>query len=129
MLPPPTWRSAVCNVLVIDDEHMICDLLKQALGRINFNVDTATNAIGGIAKFDKGQYDLVITDVRMPGVNGHTIVHHIRNSKRNNTPVIGLSGTPWLLHNGGFDDVLFKPFALQSLLKKATDLTQMPLAG
>lgn len=119
----------MCNVLVIDDEHMICDLLKQALSRIDFNVDTANNAKGGIAKFDKGHYDLVITDMRMPGVDGRSIVHYIRNSSRNATPVIGLSGTPWLLHNGGFDDVLFKPFPLQRLLEKVTALTKMPLAG
>lgn len=123
-----TRRTDVCNVLVIDDERMICDLLEQALSRINYSVDTANNALGGIAKFDKGAYDLVITDVRMPGVDGHTVVHHIRNSERESTPVIGLSGTPWLLQNGGFDDVLFKPFALKSLIEKVTALTKVQMA-
>ena len=117
------------SVLVIDDEGMIRDLLKQALSRLDFTVDTAESAVRGIAKFDSGTYDLVITDVRMPGVDGHHVVHHIRGSKRDATPVIGLSGTPWLLQNGGFDAVLDKPFILQSLLDKVKDLAKAPSVG
>lgn len=116
-------------VLVIDDEKMVRDLLAQALSRLNFTVDTADNAVGGIAKFDRGTYDLVITDVRMPGVDGHTVVSHIRRSDRENTPVIGVSGTPALLRNGAFDDVLYKPFSLQSLIDKVTVLTRERVTG
>lgn len=112
------------SVLVIDDERMICDLIKQALGRIDIHVDTADNALGGIAKFEKGDYDLVITDVRMPGVDGHTVVQHIRKSRREKTPVIGVSGTPWFLQNGDFNEVFPKPFAIQSLIEKVADLTK-----
>jgi len=113
----------MCNVLVIDDEEMVRDLLKQALSRLDVSVETAGDAKNGMAKFDDGVYDLVITDVRMPGVDGHHIVHHIRRSKRHRTPVIGVSGTPWLLKDGDFDDVLHKPFAIQHLLEKVNCLT------
>ena len=116
-------------VLVIDDERMIRDLLKQALHRLDFTVDTAESAAGGMLKFDEGLYDLVITDVRMPGVDGHSVVHHIRHSKRDNTPVIGVSGTPWLLQNGQFDDVLQKPFTMQALIEKVNHLTKERIAG
>jgi DNA-binding response OmpR family regulator len=111
------------KVLVIDDEQMIRQLLQQALSRCNLEVETAPDAEGGMAKFDTGMYDLVITDVRMPGVDGHRVVHHIRRSRREQTPVIGLSGTPWLLQNGDFDDVLHKPFAISSLIEKVRHLT------
>jgi DNA-binding response OmpR family regulator len=113
----------MCNVLVIDDEEMVRDLLKQALSRLDVSVETAGDAEKGMAKFDDGVYDLVITDVRMPGVDGHRILHHIRRSKRHRTPVIGVSGTPWLLNNGDFDDVLHKPFAIQHLFEKVHCLT------
>ncbi len=112
------------NVLVIDDEQMIRDLLRQALSLVDFKVETADDAKGGMAKFDSGLYDLVITDVQMPGVDGRRVVHHIRHSDRQKTPVIGVSGTPWLLHGGDFDDVLQKPFAIQSLIEKAQSLIQ-----
>ncbi len=113
----------MCSVLVIDDEQMIRDMLKQALSRVDVQVATAGDAEGGIAEFDRGVYDLVITDVRMPGVDGHRVVHHIRQSGRKKTPVIGLSGTPWLLQNGDFDDVLQKPFAIRNLIEKVKILT------
>jgi len=111
------------NILVIDDEEMIRDMLKQALSRVDVAVETAGDAEGGMAKFDNGAYDLVITDVRMPGVDGHRVVHHIRGSKRHRTPVIGVSGTPWLLQSGDFDDVLQKPFAIRNLIEKVQCLT------
>jgi DNA-binding response OmpR family regulator len=118
--------DTVRNVLVIDDERMIRDLLKQALSRMNFQVETADDAEDGMAQFDRGMYDLVITDVRVPGVNGHRVVHHIRRSGRRETPVIGLSGTPSLLQGGDFDDVLHKPFTIRNLLEKVKDLTCVP---
>ncbi len=111
------------NVLVIDDEKMIRELMTQVLRRADVAVETADDAEGGMAKFDRGAFDLVITDVRMPGVDGHRVVHHIRRSKRHDTPIIGVSGTPWLLNNGDFDDVLHKPFAIQNLLEKVHGLT------
>lgn len=113
----------MCNVLVIDDEEMIRELVKQALSRADLAVETASDAERGMEKFDSGDYDLVITDVRMPGVDGHRVVHHIRGSKRDRTPVIGLSGTPCLLHNGDFDDVLHKPFTIRNLIEKVQILT------
>jgi DNA-binding response OmpR family regulator len=119
----------VRNVLVIDDERMIRDLLKQALSRIDFQVETADDAEDGMAQFDRGMYDLVITDVRMPGVNGHRVVHHIRRSGRRETPVIGVSGTPCLLQNGDFDEVLHKPFTIQKLLEKVKVLTCAPCSS
>lgn len=116
------------SVLVIDDEWMICDLIRRALGRMDIQVDTADNALGGISKFEEGDFDLVITDVRMPGVDGYSVVHHIRNSDRGNTPVIGVSGTPWFLQNVDFDEVFPKPFAIQSLIKKVVDLINVPVS-
>ena len=112
------------NILVIDDEVMILEMMKKALGRLKHHVDIAENAAKGIAKFDSGSYDLVITDVRMPGIDGEAVVHHIRRSKRDATPVIGVSGTPWLLGDCGFDEVLHKPFTLHTLIEKTKRLTR-----
>lgn len=116
------------SVLVIDDERMIRDLVRKALERRGYLVDSADNAHEGIKKYDEGQYDLVITDVRMPDVDGRAVARYIRNSRRGPAPVIGLSGTPWLLQNGNFDDILSKPFAIRALIEKVENLTKVPLA-
>ena len=113
----------MANVLVIDDEKMIRGLVKQALSAVNYEVDTAYAGDDGIRKFNSGKYDLVITDVCMPGVDGNVVIHHIRSSHRKGTPVIGMSGTPWLLDNNGFDRVLPKPFGIKALIDTAKDLT------
>jgi len=67
-------------------------------------------------KYDGGNFDIVITDIRMPGLDGIGVVEHIRNSNRNLTPIIGISGTPWKLQDKLFDATLHKPFNLKDLL-------------
>ncbi|MFZ1986231.1 MAG: response regulator, partial [Desulfatitalea sp.] len=116
-------EKTVSSVLVIDDESMILSMVKQALAKVNFSVDTAEAGSDGIKKFNDGHYDLVITDVCMPGIDGHLIVKHIKTSDKRTTPVIGISGTPWLLKNSGFDQVLPKPFAIKTLIDTAKGLT------
>jgi DNA-binding response OmpR family regulator len=98
-------------------------MVKQALAKVNFDVDTAQAGSDGIQKFNDGHYDLVITDVCMPGIDGNIVVHHIRKSDKGTTPVIGISGTPWLLKNSSFDRVLSKPFAIKTLIDTAKCLT------
>lgn len=56
------------NILVIDDEATIVDIVQQSLGMHGHNVETATNGREGIAKLDSSYFDLVITDICMPGI-------------------------------------------------------------
>jgi len=112
------------NVLVIDDEKAISDILSQALNRFGFNVDTAENGAEGILKFDSDAFDLVITDICMSGLDGNGVARYIRNSRRKATPIIGISGTPWLLEEGEFDAVLPKPFSIKALADTVKGLTE-----
>ena len=116
------------NILVIDDEKVITNLLSQALNKCGFNVDTAENGKEGIVKFDNDTFDLVITDICMAGVDGNGVARHIRNSLRKTTPIIGISGTPWLLEEGDFDAVLPKPFSLKTLADTVKGLTETTLS-
>ena len=113
----------MCKVLVIDDERMILSVIKQALQRLDYAVETAPNGSIGIDKFNTGEFDLVITDVCMPETDGNRVVNYIRNSPRSQTPVIGISGTPWKLANQPYDRVLAKPFQIDSLMSTARTLT------
>ncbi len=111
------------KILVIEDEAMVQRMIKEVLTRFGFNVDVANNGSEGICKFDSGSYDLVITDILMPGIDGNRIASHIRNSTKRTTPIIGMSGTPWLLERGHFDKVISKPFHIKTLMKNITELT------
>ena len=116
----------MCTILVIDDEKGILRLIQQALTKFGHNVEIALDGIEGIQKFDDGSYDMVITDLRMPRLDGKGVVQHIRNSRKNSVPIIGISGTPWQTQDSGFDAVLSKPFPLQDLVESVKKLTAIP---
>ena len=111
------------NILVIDDEKTIVSILTMALTKFGFNVETAGDGLEGIKKFDECNFDLVITDICMPALDGNGVVRHIRNSEKRYTPVIGMSGTPWLLVNGDFDAVLSKPTSIKTLVDTVKNVT------
>ena len=104
------------SILVIDDEKIILNVIETALTTFGYRVEIAGDGREGIMKFDEGLFDLVITDLIMPDVDGSGVVNHIRNSNRRQTAIIGISGTPWLLEEIDVDQVLTKPFRIQALL-------------
>ncbi len=104
------------KILVIDDEKGILQLLRQALTHFGHKVETAGDGQEGIDKFDDENFDIVITDMCMPVVDGNGVVKHIRNSPRQSVPVIAITGTPWQLESSKFDLVLMKPFSLKKLV-------------
>ena len=110
------------QILVIDDEVGILNLMRLALTRYGYQVETAISARQGVKKFDEDHFDLVITDILMPGLSGNHVLGHIRKSRKQSTPVIGFSGTPWLLKDTYFDRVISKPFALKDLISAIGDL-------
>ena len=116
----------MCTILVIDDEKGILRVIQEALTKFGHDVEIALDGIEGIQKFDDGSYDMVITDLRMPRLDGKGVVQHIRNSRKNSVPIIGISGTPWQTQDSGFDAVLSKPFPLQDLVESVKKLTAIP---
>ena len=112
----------MCSILVIDDEKNILNLLQEALRLLGHKVEVANDGLKGVQKFDDGSFDIVITDVRMPKLDGRGVVQHIRNSRKKSISIIGMSGTPWLLKDIDFDTILPKPFPLEKLLEVVTKL-------
>jgi CheY-like chemotaxis protein len=113
-------------ILVIDDEIGILQLIRQALTRFGHHVETAADGKEGIQKFDHGNFDIVITDICMPGIDGNGVAAHIRKSDKQSIPVIAISGTPWELESKNFDMVLSKPFPLKNLVDSIGSLAAVP---
>ncbi len=111
------------NILVIDDEEPIRTTFTMALERFGFDVSTASDGLEGIEKFDEYNFDLVITDISMPVLDGIGVVRHIRNSEKQNTPVIGVSGIPDLLKEGDFNATFQKPASLKALIDTVKNIT------
>lgn len=116
----------MCSILAIDDEKGILSVIREVLTKCGHRVEIAQNGYEGIQKFDDDNFDIVITDMRMPGLDGKGVVKHIRKSQNKSIPVIGISGTPWLLQNNGFDLILPKPFPLKELIDSVSRLIRIP---
>lgn len=117
------------HVLVIDDEQMVRDMLQKALSQVHFDVDTAESAYSGIEKLNRKKFDLVITDIHMPEMDGNEVARYIKNSNSATTPVVGVTGSPWMVHGDLFDDVLLKPFSIRTLIETARSLTALQKAS
>lgn len=110
-------------ILVIDDEISILKLLTTSLTRKGYTVDTASSGQEGIQKIDTHEYSLILTDIKMPRVSGDQVLAHLRTTPHRSTPIVGTSGTPWLLDGHGFDAVLEKPYMIKDMLELIQKLT------
>jgi len=66
------------NILVCDDERSICSMLDIALRLDGHHVETVTSGGRAIQKLDSALYDVLVTDVRMPGISGMEVLRHAR---------------------------------------------------
>ncbi|ODS33090.1 MAG: two-component response regulator [Candidatus Scalindua rubra] len=67
------------KILIIDDNKDILDIFKQLLVDEGFSVSTAKNGVTGIELFKRDSFDLVITDINMPGMSGFDVIKRINN--------------------------------------------------
>lgn len=110
------------NLLVIEDDAKAAQSLQDGLNSEGFAVDTCLNGTNGLELALTGQYDLLILDVMLPGLDGWEILKEIRN-KANAIPVVMLTARDSIEHRVrglslGADDYLIKPFAFAELLAR-----------
>lgn len=67
------------NILIIDDNKDILGIFEQLLLDDGFSVSTANNGIAGIELFKRESFDLVITDINMPGMSGFDVINAINS--------------------------------------------------
>src|SRR3954467_5794039 len=84
-------RNQEIRILVVDDEPMMSDSLKQHLVGEGYTVDTAASGGEAIDMFDGGAHHLVICDVQLPDMDGLTLLRHMKDAKPN-TEVIVVTG-------------------------------------
>jgi excisionase family DNA binding protein len=111
------------RVLVVDDEASIRELLSKTLALAEYDVDTAPDGRTAIERLRLGQYDLLIADLKMPGLDGLSL---IREAKRYKTdlPVIIITGfstesSAIEAVNLGVAGYLTKPFRVPQVLAAA----------
>lgn len=109
------------NILLVEDEKKIADSLKQGLEEEEgYNVDVAYEGLSGKAKFDEGNFHLVILDLNLPGMSGYDLCQHIRQTDVE-VPVVmltALNTTDDKIQGfeAGADDYIVKPFVFKEIL-------------
>lgn len=111
------------NVLVIDDDTMSLTMIKEMLERNGVSCTACSNARKLVKEMRKRDYDLLLSDIQMPGTNGFEILNLLRNSNIGNSrtiPVIAMTARgdreKEAFTGSGFADCVYKPFSMNELL-------------
>jgi CheY-like chemotaxis protein len=110
------------HVLVVDDEPTVRELLDGLLKHCGYTTHLAASGEEALECLDKTHFDLVITDLHMPGMNGEELAAEIQN-RGLGTPVVLVTGDPKASAQLPVHRVLQKPFSLRQLKAALSGLT------
>ena len=118
------------SILLIEDERLVVETLKGNFQDNGYHITTAHNGEEGLRKFQNESFDLVITDLKLRGMDGLQVSRKIKKINPH-IPVIVLSGYPKLLTSDeasrfGVHGFMLKPFTWAEMLKKVTDCLDAP---
>ncbi|PFU41350.1 DNA-binding response regulator [Bacillus cereus] len=109
------------HILIIEDEESLADFLELELKYEGYKVDIQFDGRKGLDAALEKNYDLILLDLMLPGLNGLEVCHRLRVNK--NTPIIMLTARDSIMDrvtglDSGADDYLPKPFAIEELLAR-----------
>ncbi len=108
-------------ILVVDDDRCIAEMIKSALEDEGYSVLLANNGLTALSLFAGQKVDLILLDIKMPGMDGYQVLSEIR--EKSDVPVIMLT----CVHEAeavarsvqlGADDYVRKPFLIQELIAR-----------
>ena len=125
--------TLMARILVIDDDAMLRELLQTALGKAGYQVEVAAEGNAGLAAQKSNAFDLVITDLIMPGMEGIETIIELRHLDPH-VKIIAISGggqgkpDNYLSMAGklGARRTLARPFSLQQLTTMVDEVLQEP---
>lgn len=110
------------RILVVEDEMHLLDVLKKRLTKEHYSVDACSNGLEAMDYIETTEYDGIVLDIMLPGLDGIAILHRMRQAG-NRTPVLLLTARGGIEDrvtglDAGADDYLIKPFAFEELLAR-----------
>ena len=112
----------MARVLVIDDDEEQRTLIKAMLDRVGHRVEEAADGAEGLRQFGKQSPDIVLTDINMPGLDGHEVITALRHANAK-IPIIAISGGSAVpkdelllkAYQLGASEIIMKPFEFEQL--------------
>ncbi len=119
------------RILIIEDEQRLAKAIKKGLEQETYAVDIAFDGISGFDLAAVEDYDLIILDLMLPGMDGIQVCKKLRKEEGISTPILMLTARGRLDDkvkglNAGGDDYLVKPFAFEELLARIKAITRRP---
>ena len=117
------------RVLIIDDDQDIQDLLYAALDESRYILDAASDGPSGLTLATENEYDAIILDINMPGMNGFELCKELREGAHISTPIMMLTSRADIADritglDHGADDYVPKPFAVEELEARLRAMTR-----
>ena len=108
-------------------------MLVDALSEAGYRVESATDGLMGLAHFQGGQFDVVLTDLSLPECSGLDVARSVKGLQPE-TPVVLITGwghllDPLRLRESGVDLMLVKPFRLERVISVVADALRLRCAG
>ena len=119
---------ALHRIMLIDNEEGLCRMMEAVLKDQGYEVRSFTRPVQAVAEFRAGDYDLIITDIKMPEMDGLEVLQHIRN-RDPEVPVIMMTAYATVemsiqaLRRGAYD-MLTKPFEPEELVYRIKNALQ-----
>lgn len=116
------------NILVIDDERRMCLVLKAGLEVDGYQVEIAADGLEGLTKFRTGQFDVVLTDLKMPGIDGLALLTEIKKLNRATEVILmtafATAQTAVEAMKKGAYDYVIKPFEMAEVKIKIRQIIE-----
>lgn len=116
------------RVLIIEDHQDIAASIYDYLEQLGYTMDAAGDGVTGLHLAVTNDYDVIVLDLGLPGIDGVDVCRRLRQDARKATPILMLTARDSLENkldgfSAGADDYLVKPFALQELAARVKALS------
>ena len=116
------------RILVVDDEAPLAGLISEILASDGHQVDTAVNGLAALAQVERNEYDLILSDLRMPELDGPGLYRELE--RRRPELLKRIAFVTGSAQSAGMEQflattkapILYKPFKMQDLQKLTSDL-------
>ena len=118
------------RILVVEDDRTVGQYVARGLSEARYTVELEADGLAGLAKATGGPWDLIVLDLRLPGMSGLDVLRTMRD-RGDSTPVLVLTAQDAVEFKVdalrmGADDYVTKPFAMAELLARVEAISRRP---